>query len=135
MKFFSVFGLMLIAATVAAQQTESPESQGLMSQLRQLHEKAMQSGADVPANLTDWAKRDLASAGNWEYKVVSLPATDDAKLEQTLNALGSERWEAFSIQSGEQSLRVLLKRPVRTYLQSLPMMDLLNRLPGSDQGG
>ena len=135
MKFFWVLGLVLIAATVTAQEPPGPESQGLMNQLRQLHEKARQSGADVPADLTDWAKRDLASAGNWEYKVVSVPAGDDAQLEQTLNALGSERWEAFSIQPREQNLQVLLKRPVRTYLQSVPMMDLLNRLPKSGQGG
>lgn len=42
----------------------------------------------------------------WEYKVVSLPATDDAEFETSLNALGTEGWELVS----SDGLRFVFKR-------------------------
>lgn len=129
----SLAGILTLAAGSAAAQ-ESQTQEGLWNQLRQLHEKARESGGSVPGNLSDWVKQDLERAGSWEYRVATL-AAGDAELEQALNALGKERWEVVWVQPQAQDLRVLLKRPARTHLQSVPMTDLLKLLPKSGQGG
>lgn len=132
--FWSTSALVLTLAAGSAATQEPQSQEGLWNQLRQLHEKARQSGASVPGNLSDWVKEDLERAGSWEYRVTTV-AAGDAGLEQALNALGRERWEVVWVQPQAQDLRVLLKRPARTYLQSVPMTDLLKLLPKAGQGG
>jgi hypothetical protein len=55
-------------------------------------------------------------------------------MEQELNELGRERWECFSVQVSGKQTRFFFKRPVRSYVGSVPVSTLLNLLPGIGDG-
>lgn len=97
---------------------ERSQAELALEEIKELYDKAMQ---EAPEDPVEWAKDDFAKFGDWEYQVVLI---DDAGVEEKLNELGTERWEAFWIERESAGLRVYLKRPARSYLRSVPLSGL-----------
>ena len=84
---------------------------------------------------TDRAREDLEAIGDWEYKVQYFSNVNHIALEKKLNELGTERWEVIWIDRQGPNLIVTMKRPSRTWLNKLPLGQLLKAAaPGSDGG-
>ncbi len=110
--------------------TQSDEVNRYWKKARELYEKAKESGEKVPEDIKDWIKEDINKIGTWEYKIAFLDA--ESNLEKELNKLGKDRWECFWIEKRENGLKLFLKRPVRSYLKTIPTKHLLKLIP---QGG
>ncbi len=129
-------GLLICGLPVCLAQTPPPaEGGGLWDNLRSLQEKAAASGREVPQDLMQWLREDAQRGGGWEYRVVDMDNAQAAAVEDALNALGRERWEVFWAQADGPRLRLLARRPTASYLQSVPMSELLRLLPRQDGGG
>jgi len=108
--------------------------------VQSLYEKARASGEEVPSSVYSWAKEDLQAAGDWEYRIVTLSdnlsdnvsGTEILGMEETLNALGRERWECFWVREGGKGPQFFLKRSRKSYIRSVPFADMLKLLPGGD---
>ena len=120
-----------LAMTAAAGAQEEPEKdeEGKWEEAREYYrkakEKALEMGETLPDKVPEWVKEDLKNAGSWEYRVVEAPRDE---LEATLNKLGAERWECFSVESAGKKSRLVLKRRKRSRLRevdSLSPEDLL----------
>lgn len=109
---------------------EDSEETGVLEDLKQLYEQATGSTQVNPDDLIQWARDDIERMGDWEYRVVSLSASQDDDIEFQLNQLGEERWEIVWIERTGNRLRLFLKRPVKSYLDSLPLSELRRLLPG-----
>lgn len=113
---------LLVSAGPAVAQDEPPEEDeaSTWSEVREAYEKAkkraMAVGESVPDRIPSWVKEDLENAGDWEYRVVEAPKDE---LEATLNQLGAERWECFSVESGGKTSRMVFKRRKRSRLREL----------------
>ncbi len=135
--------IFVVTGTVAAQEEPSEEEQGRWAEVREAYEKAKRKakemGESMPDRVPDWVKEDLRNVGSWEYRVVETPRDE---LEATLNELGAERWECFSVETKGKTSRLVLKRRKRSELrelQDLSADDLLtvlkllkDRLGGED---
>lgn len=96
-----------------------------------LYSSAVESGETTAGNAKDWVVDDISKIGTWQYKVVLVGASARA-MEEKLNKLGAERWEAFSVKevpTSRGSFLISLKRPHRSYLRQLPAKDLLKLVP------
>ena len=113
-------------------QQEPSHTDRVLSRVEQLYESAIEAGETASSDAIEWAREDIQKIGDWEYRVVTLPALSDSALEEKLNELGSERWETFWVERTGSSLRLLLKRPARSYLKSIRVSDLARILPGTD---
>lgn len=127
---------LMISLSLASGQekpAEEPGESGVWNEVVRLYESAKEKGEQVPKNVYEWAREDLQRHGTWEYHVVEV---SDAAIEKRLNTLGAERWECIWIQPAGKQLRLVLKRPVRSYLRNLPLSQVLKLLPGggSDEG-
>ncbi len=116
-----LLALLLPATPVAAQEEPSEvEETGTWSEVRAAYEKAKKKarsmGESVPDKIPDWVKEDLENVGDWEYRVVEAPRDG---LEATLNQLGAERWECFSVESHGKKSRLVFKRRKRSRLREL----------------
>ena len=105
----------------------SPADKAL-EELRSLYERALEEAPEDPVG---WAKEDLSRFGDWEYRIVEIEDDSPDALEQQLNELGTERWEAFWVERTAQGLRVYLKRPARSYLRSMPLSELGKAVSGA----
>ena len=78
----------------------------------------------------------MQSIGDWEYKVKYFSNPNHIALEKQLNELGTDRWEVVWIDRQGPNLIVTLKRSSRTWLNKLPLGQLLKLVaPGGDTGG
>ena len=113
--------------------TEESSDSGVWNEVVRLYESAKKKGEQVPKDVYEWAREDLKRHDTWEYHVVEVT---NAGIEKTLNKLGAERWECIWIQPAGKRLRLVLKRPVRSYLRNLPLSQVLKLLPGDgyDEG-
>ena len=87
-----------------------------------------EQGMTRAENTQQWLADDWKLAGAWEYHVATLKA--DSEPASVLNELGKERWECFqviSIPGGPSTF--YFKRPAKSYLNNLPMKDLMHLLP------
>jgi hypothetical protein len=117
-------------------QEEADKALSLWEQAQAYYELAKQAGESVPGNATDWLKQDYENIGDWEYKVVRGSLGEPAgALETMLNQLGNDRWELLWIQPQEESCLLFLKRPVRTWISTVPLTDLLKVISGGAVGG
>jgi len=115
-----------------ATENPAPQDPGVWDQVVALYEKAKLAGENVPDDVTEWVKQDLRSIGDWEYRVVRVPVASAAAAEAELNALGGERWECFWVQiDGDQTL-FFMKRPMRSFIKTIPVPDLIKLLSSSD---
>ncbi len=94
-----------------------------------------EQGLTQAENTQQWLSNDWKLAGAWEYRVVEIGQGLEAT--ETLNRLGSERWECFHVTSSKPAdLTVFyFKRPAQSYLNNLPMKDLMHLLPLMGAGG
>ncbi len=119
-----------LTGTATAQEEPPKESEAKRwAEVREAYakakRKALEMGETLPDKMPDWVKEDLKNAGSWEYRVVETPRGD---LEATLNELGAERWECFSVETHGKKSRLVLKRRKRSRLReidSLSAEDLL----------
>jgi len=105
---------------------------GVWDQVVALYEKAKLAGENVPDDVAEWVKQDLQSIGDWEYRVVRVPVVSPATAEAELNALGGERWECFWVQLDDDQTLFFMKRPMRSFIKTIPVPDLIKLLSSSD---
>lgn len=139
-----LIGSLVVAAAVAQESPQPQEADkagepvetgSVWDEVVRLYEAARESGEQVPKDVYDWVRGDLASIGSWEYHVETVSG-DDATLEARLAELGADRWElvGFRAVSGT-AVRLVLKRPNRTYLNKVPLGELLKLVPISSEDG
>ena len=129
----AVLVLSLAGAPTPAQEAES-EDTGIWSQVVALYEQAKQAGETAAEDVYEWAREDLEAIGDWEYKVEYFSNPNHIALEKKLNELGLERWEVVWIDRQGPSLIVTMKRPSRTWLNKLPLGQLI-KVAAPDGGG
>lgn len=96
-----------------------------------LYERAIEAGEklQIPDDMFERAKAEIKRIGTWEYRVMTLNTPQDATLEQRLNELGRERWECHVTPRGQEEVRLVCQRPVRSYLKNIAVTDLLRLIP------
>ena len=101
------------------------------TELLEWYERAIAAGKNVqiPDDVLERAKEEIKRVGTWEYRVVTLSTPQDATLQQRLNELGRERWECHATLRGDENVRLVCKRPVRSYLKNIAVTDLLKLIP------
>ncbi len=131
----AVLVLPLAGFLAFAEETQTEETT-LWNQVVALYEQAKDAGETAAEDVYEWAREDLAAIGDWEYKVQYFANLNHIALEKKLNELGTERWEVIWIDRQGPNLIVTLKRPSRTWLNKLPLGQLIKvAAPGSDGGG
>ena len=131
-----VLGLLLVvsfSAPISSQEDPGEAAEtGVWDEVERLYESAKETGERVPKDIYDWIREDIENLGDWEYRVVELENSDAKSLEGQLNELGQERWECIWVQTSGKTTRFFLKRPVRSYLKTLPLSQLLKLIPTGD---
>ena len=128
--------ILALAAAVPAGAQGTEQDDSLWGQVVALYEEAKKAGETVAEDVYEWAREDLEAIGDWEYKVKYFPNANHIALEERLNELGMDRWEVVWIDRQGPNLIVTLKRPSRTWLNKLPLGQLIKvAAPGSDGGG
>ena len=100
-----------------------------MKWANETYEALKEKGLTTANDAGSWLTQDFKNMNAWEYKVVVISGRQPFTAEKTLNKLGTERWECFHVQPGASSLTFYLKKPKRSYLKSLPTMDLMRLVP------
>ncbi len=88
-----------------------------------------EQGLTKAENTQQWLADDWKHAGAWEYHVVAFDSNGDPA--SALNELGKDRWECFHVGADPTGDRLTFyfKRPAKSYLNNLPMKDLMHLLP------
>lgn len=100
--------------------------------VREMYDRARESGEDVPPKVKDWVSEDIKKIGAWKYQVLTLTNAAPDEIEGRLNELGSDRWECFWVQQDGGQTHFYLKKAGRSYLKLVPKGDLLRLIT---QGG
>ena len=134
---YSIVALLVLAAGFPAMAQDEPApEESLWTQVLALYDEARGTGETVAEDVYEWAREDMQSIGDWEYKVKYFPNPNHIALEKQLNELGTDRWEVVWIDRQGPNLIVTLKRSSRTWLNKLPLGQLLKlAAPGGDSGG
>ncbi len=116
-----IAALTLAGMTMAQEESPDEDASGRSwAEVREAYEKAKRKaremGESMPDKVPDWVKEDLENVGDWEYRVVDTPRDE---LEATLNELGRERWECFSVTVAGKKSQLVLKRRKRSRLREL----------------
>ncbi len=126
--------LPLAGSPAFAEETQTEET-SLWNQVVALYEQAKDAGETAAEDVYEWAREDLQAIGDWEYKVQYFPNVNHIAFEKQLNELGTERWEVIWIDRQGPNSIVTMKRPSRTWLNKLPLGQLIKvAAPGSDGG-
>jgi hypothetical protein len=134
--YLSAGMLALLVAVPAAADEEKTAEETVWTQVLALYQQARDTGETVTEDVYEWAREDMQSIGDWEYRVVYLTSPNHIALEKRLNELGTDRWEVVWIDRQGPNLNVTLKRPSRTWLNKLPLGQLLKlAAPGGGSGG
>lgn len=129
-----IITLTLFPAPAADPVEPEPSDNSLWEQVQSLYEAAKKAGDIDTGNITEWLKSDYEGIGDWEYRVIRVDSKDSSALETYLNTEGRDRWEVFWVREGSGDFTFFLKRPVRSYLRSIPLSDLLKLIPGGGGG-
>lgn len=106
----------------------SPESD-YWKQFHEHYDKLSQEGRNKAEQAIEWMRQDIGNIGRWEYKIERIQAAEDSVVEQTLNAMGLERWQCYQvIEDDNGNLRLFLKRPKQSMVRAFPFKDTLNLL-------
>lgn len=105
---------------------------GTWDQVVDLYEQAKEAGETTSKDAYEWVREDFHSIGDWQYRVVELPFGSAETLEQELNDLGTDRWECVWIEPRDGKMLGIFKRRTRTYLNRVPMGDLIKLVPKSE---
>ena len=130
-KFFQFLVLSLFVTACGQTFEDAPaEADQALEELKKYYEEAKKKAPEDPIS---WAKEDLQRFGDWEYRVVSIETASNEEVEDQLNELGKDRWAVFWVQDRDDSLQVLLKRPARSYLRSVPFSELGKAISGDGE--
>lgn len=113
--------LTILAGTISGCEREEGEASAAEKALAEMQSRYDELLGKEPTDAVEWAAEDFENIGDWEYLVVELPGGSPDELQKSLNSHGNERWEAFWVEPTDGGLRVLLKRPSRSYLSKLPL--------------
>jgi hypothetical protein len=70
--------------------------------------------------IEDTANEEIDKLHTFEYKVLEFSLiTSSLEIEQKLAQLGQDRWECFSVEVIQTSIKVFCKRKPKTYLRYL----------------
>lgn len=119
--FFLCIGCITAMAGCDRDASEPSATDRALNDLQSKYDELVEDKLESPVQ---WATDDLENIGDWEYRVVELPDADSELLEETLNALGNDRWEVFWIENVRNDYRVILKRPSRSYLSRIPLSQI-----------
>ncbi len=131
-----LLGLLLLLTGVTFAEESEPareEDSELWAQIQELYERAKAAGEQVPGTVVEWVREDLEKIGDWEYRILALAGSAES-MEEKLNELGQERWECFSVQADAKQTRFFFRRPVKSFVGSVPVSSLLKLLPGIGAG-
>lgn len=63
--------------------------------------------------------------GAWEYRVSRVPG-DTNRIADEMNQLGAERWECFSVTTGDEGTQLLyFRRRMKSDFDNIPTRDLV----------
>lgn len=127
--------LLVFGGPVPGQEEEPAVDPSVWDQVVALYEQAKDAGETAAEDVYEWAREDVEKIGDWEYKVEYLANPNHLALEKKLNELGTDRWEAVWIDRQGPNLTVTLKRPSRTWLNKLPLGQLIKAAAGAADGG
>lgn len=117
----SIVILMISAGCREAAENETLRDLG--STLNESYEHTKRQLQPKAEAVTTYAGSELEKLFSFEYKVVDLTHEQSAvEIESSLNALGRERWDCFSVQPRDFGLRLTCKRAPKTVLKYIPRM-------------
>ena len=128
----SILSAFFLAGMMAMPPDVPAEEPGTWDQVVDLYEQAKEAGETTSKDAYEWVREDFHSIGDWQYRVVELPFGSAETLEQELNDLGADRWECVWIEPRDNKMLGIFKRRTRTYLNRVPMGDLLKLVPKSE---
>ena len=73
----------------------------------------------------EWLQDDIEKIGAWDYDIFSAEDIDKKNVQETLAALGQERWELVSAVSDGDAIVFILKRAKKSYVKVLPAQDVI----------
>jgi hypothetical protein len=111
-----------------AREAASEATDSARARIEELYRQAREAGENVPQDVMGWTLQDIARIGTWEYRIERIPG-EPGEVQAALNALGAERWEAYWVERDSAGLTVHLKRRTRSYLERVPIGDLLRLVP------
>ena len=130
----ALLALILLAGSFTRAEEPPSEDKSIWGQVVALYEQAKAAGETAAEDVYEWAREDLEAIGDWEYKVEFFSNPNHIALEKRLNELGLERWEVVWIDRQGANLIVTMKRPSRTWLNKLPLGQLI-KVAAPDGGG
>jgi len=92
-----------------------------LKELQSKYDELTQEDLDTPVQ---WAAEDFENIGDWEYKVLEVPYTSSAQLEEVFDELGNDRWEVFWIERNASGFIVMLKKPAISYISKIPFSQI-----------
>ena len=136
MRIASLFICLCLAACGGESPSNTVEPNAAERAIDELQRKYDELAGDQLDAPVQWAAEDIENIGDWDYKVIEIGDDLSAEeLEQTLNALGDDRWEAFWVQPSADGYTVLLKKPSISYLSKIPLSQIGRFIiPGGEQG-
>ena len=126
--------VILCGALAYGEETVGPAQRTIpttSAELLQLYKRAIEAKEkiQIPDDVLERAREEIKRIGTWEYRVITLTTPQDTTMEQRLNQLGQQRWECDTTPSGHENIRLVCKRPIRSYLQNIAVTDLLRLVP------
>lgn len=120
---FFLLGVACISLTTGCNRDASEPSatEETINDLQSKYDELVEDKLESPVQ---WVTDDLENIGDWEYKVVDLSGAGPETLEETLNELGNDRWEAFWVENVRNDYRVMFKRPSKSYLSRIPLSQI-----------
>ena len=131
----ALLALFLLAGSFTRAEEPPSEDKSIWGQVVALYEQAKAAGETAAEDVYEWAREDLEAIGDWEYKVEYFSNPNHITLEKKLNELGLERWEVVWIDRQGPNLIVTMKRPSRTWLNKLPLGQLIKVAAPDGSGG
>lgn len=114
-----IFLIFLIAFTACDHPATEKAMQGIQGGLDQAQQQ-LDSLKPVAEDVSQKTQEQVNKVVRFEYKVVALPSdVTSEQLETTLNTLGMERWECFSILPREKGVTVSCRRVPYALLRSM----------------
>ena len=118
---------MLLPFVVSCAEKNSQEP-SYWDTIKKKFEEAKSDDKELSDKAKEWIEEDIKKIGDWQYKVLRMKYEGTVKLEQTLNELGNERWECFWVEKEDETVILMFKRPVVSYLQKIPKGELFKML-------
>ncbi len=93
----------------------------IKKQAEQTLKDAQKGIQDLTPGVKSMTIDELEKLFVFEYKVVDIDGENSAeKIQNVLNSMGRERWEAYATNPTSMGVRMYFKRRPRTYLEYIP---------------